>query len=280
MPKPNRLADDLTEASSDASQYKEVRGLTRGLALLRALNTMPGGQSSTSDLARACGIHRTTAKRILETLRTEGVVQTGEREGQYRLAPGARQLSDGYRDEDWITNVAAPMLANAAPANVWPCNLATFAGGCMVIRASTRRGSALAHYHAMLGERLPLLRSSLGRAYLAAIAATEPARLQPVLGELAQRAVVWKVDTKDLEQVHEVIAQTHERGHAVNSDVAEARFSSIGVAVLCGQRVLGAVNLVFTKQLPDAPGFDRRYIERLKALAQDIGVGAKSWMQD
>ncbi len=263
---------------AEASLYKEVRGLTRGLALLRALSAMPGGQSSTSGLARACHIHRTTAKRILETLRTEGVVQAGEREGQYALGPGVRQLSDGYRDEDWIAQVATPMLANAAPATVWPCNLATFAGGCMVIRASTRRGSALAHYHAMLGERLPLLRSSLGRAYLAAVAATDPARLQALLGELAQRAAGSEFAPDDLAWVHEVIEQTQARGHAVNSDVAEARFSSVGVAVVCGGQVLGALNLVFTKQLPTSAGFDPRYLQRLKALALDMGTAAKSWL--
>ena len=71
------------QPSQDTHRYKEVRGLTRGLDVLRALNRVPGGIGSTSELAKACGLDRTTTKRLLETLRHMGFVRQGEREGQY-----------------------------------------------------------------------------------------------------------------------------------------------------------------------------------------------------
>src|SRR5688572_17124311 len=62
-----------TEAKSTAHQYKEVRGLARGLDVLKALNRVPGGIASTTELAKACALDRTTTKRLLETLRTQGL---------------------------------------------------------------------------------------------------------------------------------------------------------------------------------------------------------------
>ena len=69
-----------------ASQYKPVRGLVRGLAVLRALNTMAGGLGSALEVAQASGLHRTTAKRLLETLRAEGLVELPD--GAVRVTPG------------------------------------------------------------------------------------------------------------------------------------------------------------------------------------------------
>ena len=59
-----------TGPKTTTRQYKEVRGLSRGLDVLKALNRVPGGIGSTSELAKACGLDRTTTKRLLETLRS------------------------------------------------------------------------------------------------------------------------------------------------------------------------------------------------------------------
>ena len=41
------------ERAPAAQTYREVRGLSRGIAVLRALNTMPGGIAGAAELARA-----------------------------------------------------------------------------------------------------------------------------------------------------------------------------------------------------------------------------------
>ncbi len=64
----------IREVLGSSTLYREVRGLSRGLAVLRALNAMPGGIGGVVELARVTGLHRTTVKRLLETLKTEGLV--------------------------------------------------------------------------------------------------------------------------------------------------------------------------------------------------------------
>lgn len=268
-------ASPSTTDRSPDPQYKEVRGLARGLSLLRSLNQMPGGMCSTSELARTCGIHRTTAKRLLETLRQEGYVALGERDGQYRLSRMARVLGDGYQERSWVSQVALPQIRARATQLLWPCNLATFEAGWMVLLASTRKQSPMAHNHALLGERLPVLKTALGRAYLAACSGE---RLTAVLADLRYRQHECDVDDADLQCVAETIEQTRARGYAVSADVPHARFSSLAVPVQCDEILLGSLNLVFTKNSLANDAIAHTYLPQLLALAQEIGESSISWI--
>ena len=49
----------VSASFGDSTLYREVRGLSRGLAVLRALNAMPGGIGGVVELARVTGLHRT-----------------------------------------------------------------------------------------------------------------------------------------------------------------------------------------------------------------------------
>src|SRR6267378_4684225 len=90
--------------------YPEVRGLSRGLAVLRALNARPGGIAGVLELARATGLHRTTVKRLLETLMLEGLVHHKDDGNSYALGFEVRRLSEGYVAADWLDQVAAPAM--------------------------------------------------------------------------------------------------------------------------------------------------------------------------
>ncbi|MFC6671504.1 helix-turn-helix domain-containing protein [Marinobacterium aestuariivivens] len=96
---------------TDDSKYKTVQGLVRGLDVLYALNRLDGG-ASIADLSSQTGLHRTTVRRLLETLIGEGYVRRSESYESYWLERRVRDLSEGYRDEQWISSLAAPCSAN------------------------------------------------------------------------------------------------------------------------------------------------------------------------
>ena len=55
---------------SSSAEYSRVQGLERGIEVLRALNASTGGgRNSVARLATETGLHRTTVKRLLETLK-------------------------------------------------------------------------------------------------------------------------------------------------------------------------------------------------------------------
>ncbi|PLL43414.1 transcriptional regulator, partial [Klebsiella pneumoniae] len=94
---------------NESAAYKTVRGLSRGLLLLKLLNKFDGG-ATPGLLAEFSGLHRTTVRRLLETLQEEGFVRRSRSDDSFRLTINVRQLSDGFRDEHWISALATPLL--------------------------------------------------------------------------------------------------------------------------------------------------------------------------
>jgi IclR family mhp operon transcriptional activator len=256
-------------------QYKEVRGLTRGLQVLKALNRMPGGIASTTELARACAMDRTTTKRLLETLRGQGFVRQGERDGQYYLTFEVRRLSEGFEDEAWVSQVATPRMKAAVRELVWPCDLATAEAGFMVVRESTHRWSPLSQHRAMIGEKLPLLVTAVGRAYLTACDETERGAL---LELLRRRDDAWRKLARDAHYVQRVLEETGRRGYAYNDGewMREAEFAAIGVPVHSGQRLLAALNMVFPKAAVSPKDLENRFVPALRRLAHSIGTASEA----
>ena len=270
-PAPRRVA-------SPDPVYKEVRGRARGLDLLAALNRSPGGMDSTTALARRCGLDRTTTKRLLETLRHQGFVRPGERDGQYCLTFEVRRLSEGYEDEAWIAQVASPQMQAAVRELVWPCDLATLDAGFMVVRESTHRWSALSQHRAMIGERMPLFVTALGRAYLAWC---DPAEREALLELLGGREDWIGEAARDPAAVARLVAQTRQQGHAVNDGewIREADFGAVAVPVHAGPRLLGAMNLVFPRSAVPREDLEQRFVPALRRLADAIGKASRALVE-
>ncbi len=263
---------------SPPDQYKEVRGLTRGLHVLKALNRMPGGLATTTDLAKACGLHRTTIKRLLETLRREGFVRPGEREGHYSLTFEVRRLSEGFEDEAWVSQVATPVMQASVRELLWPCDIATVEAGFMVVRESTHRWSGLSQHRAMIGERMPMFVTALGRAYLSACS---PGELDGLLTLLGERSDWIGEMARDHKVMQRMIRETRKRGFAINEGelMGETQFGAIAVPVFSGERLLAALNMVFPKDAVSAKDMRNRYAPRLKTLAESIGKSSKAWIE-
>ncbi|NMM79376.1 transcriptional regulator [Acidovorax sp. SRB_14] len=259
------------------SQYKDVRSLARGLDVLKALNSAPAGMATTTELAEACGMHRTTVKRLLETLRAEGFVRRGEREGQYYLTFEVRRLSEGFEDEAWVAQVAAPLMRASVRELLWPCDLGTMESGFMVVRESTHRYSALSQHRAMIGEKMPVFVTALGRAYLAACSDDERNAL---LAMLAQRNDWIGAMARDEAAVAKTVLETQKRGYAYNDGewIHEQHFAAVAVPLRSGERLLGVLNMIFPKAAVSPADLQMRFVPALKALASAIGKSSREWL--
>lgn len=258
--------------------YKEVRGLSRGLDVLKTLNRLPGGIGTTTELAKACGLDRTTCKRLLETLRQQGFVRQGERDGQYYLTFEVRRLSEGFEDETWVVKVATPAMQASVRELMWPCDLGTAEAGFMVVRESTHRWSALSQHRAMIGERLPMLVTAMGRAYLSACGDVE----REGLLELLRRRNDWIGEQAcNTAAVKRIIRATQRRGYSVNEGewIRESSFSAIAVPVFAGTRLLAALNMVYPKAAVSQRDLASRFVPALERLAASIGKSSRAWIE-
>ena len=255
------------------ARYKHVRGLARGLDVLAAMNRSEGGFVRITELATLLGMHRTTVKRLLETLAQEGYVRRSESDERYVLTMRVRELSDGFTDDEWVGQAAAPVLGELLQEIVWPNDIATLDGDAMVIRETTHRFSPLAFHRAIVGLRLPLLRSAMGRAHLAFCPRGER---QELLRMLRERNDDEGTLARNRGYVRTILDETLARGYAVSDPHWQdsRRVAAIAVPILTGsgtaRRVAACLSAVYLERAVPHAQAARRFVPRLQAAAKRI----------
>jgi IclR family mhp operon transcriptional activator len=254
------MADDA------AATYKHVQGLSRGLSVLRALNVAEGGWGSVREIAQATGLHRTTVRRLLETLVNEGLVRCSSSDDSFRLTRDVMALSEGFREEEWISQIASPVLGEMLQTVVWPSDLSTLDGDAMVIRETTHRFSPLSFHRKMVRARMPLVDTASGRAYLAFCPDAERARL---LDRLEASGALAAGRRRGVERM---LAQARAQGWAFNVGEWSAQNHVIAIAapICSGDQVLACINIVMLKKSVGLAAAVERYLPPLKAAIAKI----------
>lgn len=249
--------------------YHQVQGLVRGLELLCELNRRRAATASAVELAEATGLHRTTVKRILETLRSAGFVHQLADGRNYTLTFRVQRLSEGFNDEAEACSAAKPVMQTLTEKVLWPSDLVTLENCRMVIRHSTHAYSPMSFHPGSVGDHFPLLPTAAGRAYLAFCPDEERDYL---LAELAERDDDHGEMARDTRRVRRMLEETRERGYAVNdgSWSQQPRFGGLAAPIRKNQRVLACVNIVFSKRSTSLALAMRRYGANLVAAAAEI----------
>jgi IclR family mhp operon transcriptional activator len=255
--------------------YRLCQSLSRGLDILAALNRSASAAATITELAKSTGLHRTTVKRLLETLREAGYVQSEPSHNQYRLTFRVQALSSGFRDNIWITETAWPHLHALSKKLVWPCTLLTLEGDELTVRASTRSSSPLSFHPGMPGRRLPLLSTAAGRAYLAFCPDDER---QALLDLLRTRDDEQGLLAGNAAQVRAMLEETRRRGWSINHGdwSLERKFGGIAVPLRYGGRVMACLNVVYLLRAMKEGEAIERFAGDLLAAAGEIEAGFRS----
>ncbi|MDI1274500.1 IclR family transcriptional regulator [Polaromonas sp.] len=160
---------------SELPARDEVSALARGLALLRVVADASEPLSN-RDMADRTGLPKATVSRLAATLQSAGFLRAmaGER---YALGPAALHLGNAYlRSFDFRQQARLHLagLAEAAGANV---HLGVRDGLDILLIDTLRPQSALILSRMDVGSRMTIATSAAGRAYLAALPATERSAL-------------------------------------------------------------------------------------------------------
>ncbi len=256
-------------STRETVSYKRVQGLSRGLAVLRALNRLEGGWASIRELCDATGLHRATVRRLLETLQDEGVVRRSPSDDSYRLTLEVRALSEGFHDDEWISQAATPVLGELLNQVIWPSDLATLDGLSMRIRETTHRFSPLSFHRDMVRRRLPLLSTAAGRAYLAFCPEDERTDL---LSRLEAEPGAQPTSAAARASTLKMLTAFRALGHATNIGEwrDEHKTIAIAVPVFHDQRVAACINIVMLKSAITIETARERYLGSLTAAARKI----------
>ena len=239
---------------------KPIYALARGLAVLEALNQR--GSASVQELARATSVPRPTVYRILQTLQDAGFVGRGITDDRFHPLLGVRRLSGGFKDDQRLTTVAAPLLAALTTRIAWPCDVSTLEGTAMVIRDTTHGQAPLSIDRNMVGRRIPLLGSSAGLAYLSFVPPAEQSLLLELLARSVEPA---DQPAKDPVKARRLLDATRRRGYGVRQGgPLWPHTGAVALPVREGERVLGCISAIWmARVIPAAEGL-RRCLEPLR----------------
>ncbi len=257
------------------ADYSTVQGLARGLEILVALNRTPGAAASPVELSTMTGLHRTTVKRLLETLRATGFLTFLPESNQYQLSFRVQQLSDGYRPESWVADVARPLIKAVTERILWPCTLLTREQDRLIVRDSTHHFSPLSFHSGSMGASVPLVRTAAGRAYLAFTGHEER---QFLLAMLRDRDDAEGRFARDERTVRKLLEATHERGFAINDGdwIGKGRYGAIAVPIRRGGHVIGCLDTIFSKRSISMEDAMKKYAPELLRAAADIEAGTSA----
>lgn len=142
-----------------------IRSLHRGLLALKILNMKR--KLSVAEMAREIDLPRTTTYRILENLRAIGYLYREDKDGRYGLTIQVKNLSSGFYDTAWLSEIVKPLAANLAKTVIWPVSIITPRNSRMSLRFTTDTNSPLALDYYSEGHKVPILTTASGHTYIA-----------------------------------------------------------------------------------------------------------------
>ena len=186
---------------------------------------------------------------------------------RYRPTHGVRALSDGFLDDEWVTEIAAPMMVEFTREYVWPVSLFTFEAGKMLVRDTTHRLSALSIDYGMVGKRMGMLRTAGGLAYLAFCPENER---KAILNLLAQSADSDDQQVRESHMLEALFKTIRAKGYAMQERVINPKAASISVPIIVDRKVHGCMSLIFIASAMTMSEVEMTLLPPLQAMAMKL----------
>jgi IclR family mhp operon transcriptional activator len=258
-------------------KYEPVRSVSRALQLMQVLQTLQ--KATLADLQRKTGLPKATLSRLLQTLEQAKAVWRAQGDGLWRPAFELRPTRILTPAHQRLIDAALPTLEDLRQTVVWPSDLAVRDGAHMRLLETTRRSSGLALNLDEIGHRIDMLRSAVGRAYIAYAPAAERTR---IVRQIAKRDDVSPDVLSG--RVESLRAEVLSRGYAERApdfgghDEPIQRFddmlAAVALPVMVGEKVVACINLVWLKRFDARAAIVSRHLEHLQNAAREI---AQRW---
>ncbi len=249
---------------------ERVRSLARGLAILRYVNA--AGEARVAEIAAELQLPRPSVYRLLHTLEEEGYVVCSASDSRVRVTRLAAGLGDSYAAASMICQAAGPVFGAYRAKVKWPLDLTVYENAAMVIQETTHAQSPLSIDRGMIGQRLPMLRSSAGRAYLGSCEESERALILKHLRNLKDPEDEPFLKASYLSSILQEVAGLGLARRESGSFRPDT--SSIAVPVKVKQSVVACVSMIWIRSAMPASEAIKGYAEVLEEIAAAIAVNA------
>ena len=251
---------------------KPIESLYRGLEVVRAIEA--ASAATFTELQQETGLPKASLTRILKTLQLAQWVHRNEVSGRYSIQHQARIPAN----RSFLLTRASELAAGPREALLarvpWPTDLGVRDGNAMLSLDGPYAGNSFSANFRVLGSRPSMLRSSLGRCYLAFCPDDEREKIVNGLMRSRDPADLAGIQPAELKRL---VSQVRAQGYATRdarhtSADSPERFGALAVPLHMGERVAGALCIVWMPALASEAQIVRDHLQDLQRLAAEIGV--------
>ncbi|MBI2238114.1 MAG: IclR family transcriptional regulator [Actinobacteria bacterium] len=215
-----------------------------------------------TEIARALGVHKATASRILGTLAGRRLVERVATTGRYRIGVGLIRLAGSAMAGLDVIHQARPVLEELSDRTTETVNLGVMDEDAVLYVDQVTGGHAIVMAN-WVGRRSPVHCSSSGKVLLAF---GEEAQRERILRRPMER--LTKNTITDPDRLRAQLAEVRRSGYARSVGELEDGLNTVAAPVWTDGRVVAAVSI-------SGPSFrvPARHLPRLGRLAADAGEG-------
>ncbi|WP_112323056.1 IclR family transcriptional regulator [Oceanibium sediminis] len=230
-----------------------VPGLFRGLRILEILGSADAPMSL-SEIGEAIGLSRSSAFRLVYTLRHMGFLREGEQKNTYTLGARVLNLGFAYLHQQPITAIARPHLADLRDLTGISSHLSVLEGLDVLYLGSHQARTGFVS-NMVTGTRQRAFSSAIGWCLLGDMSDEE----LEAFCDMQEMTAVTEHTPTTFAALRERVVQAREQGYIISRGFGEPGGSSVSVPVRDNSRaIVACVNI----SGPDS-GFD---FERLDGL--------------
>ena len=208
----------------DQAAYPGTQAVRRAVGVLKAF-TVSRPELGLSQVARAAGLNKTTAFRLLSALEGEGLVQRVPQSEAYRLGPELVALGGRALGSADLRFAARPELSALAQTTQETATIEVLVGHEALILDEAVGGHVLGTLPS-IGTRWPAHATSTGKVLLAFL--PEEQRQELLRAPLAKLTATTLVDPSTLRAE---LRRVRERGYATTVEELEHGFVAVGAPV-------------------------------------------------
>ena len=191
------------------------RSLERGIEILRCFK--PGmNLLGNSEIAERTGLPPSTVSRLTQTLVLSGFLEHDKQKSAYRLAPTVLSLGHAYKTSSLDLRIVEPLMRKASEKLKLNVGLAVADRLEMVYLESIRYTKNIALRTVAAGQRVPIERTSLGRAWISQLDSKGRAKILLELKESGTKN--W---TQIEREIHAAIDSMESHGYCIASWLPE-----------------------------------------------------------
>lgn len=243
-----------------------VQSIDRAFDIIELLSHEPRSVPMT-EIGRRLNLHKSTVHRLLSSLRERGYVEKEVQTNNYKLGIGFVELASLYLNSLELKTEANPFLHQLSKATAQTAFLAIMDGAEIVYIDKVETFNSLRRY-TIIGKRLPIHATSLGKAMLSGLNDRE-------IEELYTDRKLVTITRKTIATIDALLAdirQTRARGWSVDDEENEKGTRCVGAPIFdYRDRVIAAVSIAWDMHnYPDKLWQD--YAKQVVKCAADISV--------